>query len=137
MEQPDREWLRTPEGREWLVSEEGVEWERSEEGWAWMESPDGREWLDELAQGGYESYFRGEMPEPPEWALLPEDAPRIGDRVRLAGAETTMSGTSLEEGELMIVYELRLAPLGVVFVGLRTPDGRTLMTGTRGSFVPA
>jgi hypothetical protein len=137
MESPDREWLKTPEGRAWLWSDEGVEWERSEEGWAWMHSPDGRAWMDELVQGGFERFFSGDMPPPPDWAITPVTAPQIGDRVRLVEADETIGGAAFSEGELMIVSELRLAPFGGVWVHLRTVDGRTMMTGTEGAFVPA
>jgi hypothetical protein len=138
MATPDRDWLRSAEGRAWLETDEGHDWySRDPEGIAWVDSAEGREWMDELAQRGFERYFAGEMPEPPECAIMPDDAPRVGDRVRLAAGETTMAGTSLEEGELLIVDEVRLAPLGCVFVSLRTPDGRKLLTGHRGTFVPA
>ena len=137
MESPDREWLKTPEGRAWLESEEGIAWERSEEGWAWMHSPEGVEWLDELTQRGFDRYFSGEMDEPPEWGITPDTAPRIGDRVRIVKADTTLGGDSFEAGELAIVAELRLAPVGIVWVHLRTVDGRKMITGTAGTFVPA
>jgi hypothetical protein len=51
--------------------------ERSDEGWAWMHSPESREWLDELAQKGWERYFRGEMPPPPDWAKCGNRATRV------------------------------------------------------------
>src|SRR5687767_2571491 len=71
VESPDREWLKTTEGREWLMSDEGGAWQRTEEGWAWMHSQDGRKWFDELARQGWERFFGGEMPPPPEWAITP------------------------------------------------------------------
>ena len=48
-----------------------------------------------------------------------------------------MSGVHFERDELMIVEELRLAPLGSVLVSLRTIDGRKYLTGMRNTFVPA
>jgi hypothetical protein len=101
-----------------------------------MESADGREWMDELAQGGFEDYYSGKMPPPPDWAMTPETAPRIGDRVRIVGLETTLAGVAFKDGELAIVSEMKLAPLGAVFVTLRTLDGRMMLTGAKGSFVP-
>jgi hypothetical protein len=85
------------------MSDEGGAWQRTEEGWAWMHSPDGRAWFGELARQGWERFFRGEMPPPPEWAIAPDVAPRIGDRVRLRETITSSNGTSASEGELMIV----------------------------------
>lgn len=137
VESPDREWLKTPEGREWLMSDEGGAWQRTEEGCAWMHSPDGRAWFDELAQQGWERSFRGEMPPPPEWAITPDVAPRIGDRVRLRETVTSLNGTSSSEGELMIVACLDLAPVSMEHVELRTIDGRLFRTMTRNSYLPA
>lgn len=94
MESPDLEWLKTTEGREWLTSDEGVAWQRTEDGWAWMHSADARKWFDELARHGWERFFGGEMPPPPEWAITPEVAPRIGDRIRLSEAVTASNGSS-------------------------------------------
>jgi hypothetical protein len=135
--QPDREWLRTAEGRQWLKSDEGIEWERSEEGYAWMQSDDGRAWLDELAQGGFDDFFSGKMPEPPEGWIVPNAAPRIGARVRLVGSATTLGGTTLDDGELAVVSELHLMPIGAVRVVLRTIDGRTKFAFSLEDFVPA
>jgi hypothetical protein len=137
VESPDREWLRTTEGREWLLSDEGRAWQRTEEGWAWMHSPDARKWFDELAKRGWERFFRGEMPPPPEWAITPELAPRIGDRVRLREAVTSSNGTSASEGEPMVVTGLDFAPVGMVHVEVRTIDGRVFRTMTRDSLFPA
>lgn len=137
MDSPDREWLKTTEGREWLMSEDGGAWQRTEEGWAWMHSPEGRAWFDELARKGWERSFRGEMPPPPEWAITPDVAPRIGDRVRLRETITSSNGTGGSEGELMIVAGLDLAPVGIVHVELRTIDGRVFETMTRDSYLPA
>jgi hypothetical protein len=137
MNSPDHDWLKTSEGRAWLESAEGVEWERSDEGWAWMHSPDGREWLDELAQRGYERYFSGEALDPPEWAITPDTAPKIGSRVRLTEGSTTLGGTSFADGELMIVDELRYSPVGIVWVHLRAVNGRQMVTGKQDTFVLA
>ena len=51
--------------------------------------------------------------------------------------DTTIGGDSFSEGELALVYELRFAPVGMVWVHLRTFDGRTMLTGTVGTFVSA
>lgn len=137
MSEPDREWLKTPEGRAWLESAEGTNWIRSTAGLEWMESRDAREWLDELAQRGFDDFFSGKMPELPDWAITPEMAPQIGARVRLVAPEPTMGGTTFSEGELAIVDELRLAPAGMVMVSLRTLDGRKLLIMQPGAFEPA
>ena len=134
MSRKDLNWLRTHEGRDWLESDDGLEWLHSKEGVAWTYSPDGHAWVDDLAQSGFEKFFSGEMPPPPDWAIMPEEAPRIASRVRLTEAFTTMSGADFKVGELAIVSELRLAPLGCVSVRLRTIDGRTTMTLMRGMF---
>jgi hypothetical protein len=133
---PDQEWLKTSEGREWLMSDEGGAWQRTEEGWAWMHSQDGRKWFDELAKQGWERFFRGEMPPPPEWAITPDISPRIGDRVRLSEAITSSNGSSIAEGQLMIVAGLDFTPIGIVHVEVRTMDGRVFRTMTRDSFTP-
>jgi hypothetical protein len=119
------------------MSDEGGAWQRTEEGWAWMHSPNGRAWFDELARQGWERFFRGEMPPPPEWAITPDVAPRIGDRVRLRETITSSNGTGGDEGELMIVAGLDFAPVGMVHVELRTIDGRVFRTMTRDSYLPA
>jgi hypothetical protein len=84
-----------------------------------------RRWLVQRVEDrGWDDYVAGRMPGPPEWGILPGDAPQIGSRVRLKIAGPTLSGTTFEEGELAVVTELRFMPVGSVRVGLRTLDGR-------------
>jgi hypothetical protein len=135
VESPDHEWLQTTEGREWLLSDEGGAWQRTEEGWAWMHSHDGRKWFEELARKGWDRFFRSEMRPPPEWAITPDVAPRIGDRVRLREAVASSNGTKATETEPMIVVGLDFTPIGIVHVEVRTSDGRVFTTMTRDSFV--
>jgi hypothetical protein len=123
----DQEWLKTPEGRAWLETDEGTEWFRSTEGQWWSQGADARQWYEELADRGWADYVSGKMPGPPEWGIRPEDAPRIGSRVRLRITEPTLGGTTFEEGELAIVTELHLMPIGSVRMLLRTLDGRKCM----------
>jgi hypothetical protein len=137
VESPDEEWLKTTEGREWLMSDEGRAWQRTEAGWAWMHSHDGRKWFEELARQGWDRFFRGEMPPPPEWAITPDVAPRIGDRVRLREAVTSSNGTKATDSEPMIVAGLDFTPIGIVRVELRTNDGRVFTTMTRDSYLSA
>jgi hypothetical protein len=56
--------------------------------------------------------------------ILPEAAPMIGSRVRLADTGPTFGGTSFEAGEIAIVSEIHLMPIGAVRLTVRTPDGR-------------
>jgi hypothetical protein len=128
--------LATDEGRAWLASHDGVEWLRTTDGSSWLESRAGRLWLDDVAQQGFADYFAGRLSPPPAWAMTPETAPRIGTRVRLLEATSTPSAR-FEAGELMIVSELRLAPVGAVAVTLRGLDGRRLLTFSTDGFVPA
>jgi hypothetical protein len=117
--------LKTPEGRAWLETDEGTEWFRSTEGQWWSQGTDARQWYEELADRGWADYVSGKMPGPPEWGIRP--APRIGSRVRLRITEPTLGGTTFEEGELAIVTELHLMPIGSVRMLLRTLDGRKCM----------
>ena len=133
MDSPDQEWLKTPEGREWLETEEGMEWWRSTEGEWWSRSDDAHSWYDELAQHGWSAYFAGATPDPPEWAITPETAPRIGARVRMTHTDTTFGGDTFKEGELAIVSEIHFTPMGVR-LRLRTVDGRTRFALSRGEY---
>ena len=135
MESPDPEWLKKPEGREWLLTDEGRAWLRAEEGWAWMHSPDAQKWLDELAKRGWDPFFRGEMPPAPEWAITPDVAPRIGDRIQLREAITSSNGAGSNGSEPMIVVGLDFSPIGIVRVEVRSMDGRVFTTITRDSYV--
>jgi hypothetical protein len=134
---PDRAWLRTPEGRAWLESDDGVAWINTRAGLDWSESADGREWMESLADRGYDDYIADRSPAPPDWAMTPETAPRVGTRVRVARAETTLAGVDFKEGELGIVIETRLAPIGCVFITVRMLDGRRLLTGHPETVAPA
>jgi hypothetical protein len=128
--------LETNDGRAWLESHDGVEWLRTPDGSNWLESRAGRLWMDDLAQHGFADYFAGRLPPPPAWAMTPETAPRIGTRVRLLEAMSTPSA-HFKAGELMIVSELRLAPIGAVAVTLRDINGHRLLTFSTDGFVPA
>jgi len=132
-----RKWLATPDGRDWLASDDGFAWQRTDSGWAWLHSPEGREWLDERAHHAFEAYFSGDLPPKPEWAMTPDEAPRVGARLRIAEDHTTLGGVTLHEGELVIVIEARLAPVGCVHVTLMTLDGRKLHTMDPRVFTPA
>jgi hypothetical protein len=133
-ESVNQEWLKTPEGRAWLETDEGTEWWRSIEGQWWSRSADAHRWYDELAQSGWVRYWAGTMPGPPEWAMTPDDAPQIGARVRLRNPETTLGGTSFEDGEVALVTEIKFSPVGAVHVTLRTPDGRQVIVMRRDDF---
>ena len=129
--------MRTPEGREWLESDEGVQWINSAEGLAWADTSDGKEWLDELAQRGWEDHFSGKLPDAPEGWFTPDTAPLIGTRVRFRKSFTTIGGTHFKKSELAIVSEMTLAPMGTVWLVLRTLDGRTMRTAGADEFDPA
>jgi len=136
MEGPDQEWLKTPNGREWLETDEGMEWWRSTEGQWWSRSEDAHSWYDELSQRGWSTYFAGDSPDPPEWAITPETAPRIGSWVRMTNTETTFRGDTFNQGELALVSEIHFNPMGVR-LKLRTVDGRTRFTMFSGTYEPA
>jgi hypothetical protein len=76
-------------------------------------------------QRGWAGYFSGEALDPPEWGITPDAAPKPGARIRLTCTETTLSGTTINEGELAVVTELYFLPLGIVRMTVRTLDGRT------------
>jgi hypothetical protein len=135
-ESVSQEWLKTPEGRAWLETEEGQQWFRSTEGQWWSRSEDAHRWYDELAQSGWERYWAGTMPGPPDWAMLPDDAPQIGARVRLRNLGPTLGGTTFEDGEVALVTELHFMPIGGVRATLRTPDGRQVLAMRRDDFDP-
>lgn len=132
----DQEWLKTPEGRAWLETDEGGRWWRSTEGQWWSRSEDAHRWYDELAQSGWERHWAGTMPEPAEWMMTPDDAPKIGSRVRLRNPDTTLGGTSFEDGEVALVTELRFSPVGAVYATLRTQDGRQMIAMRADDFDP-
>jgi hypothetical protein len=133
VESPDQEWLKTPEGRDWLETDAGMEWWRSTEGQWWSRSEDAESWYDELAQRGWAAYFAGERPDPPEWAITPVTAPRIGSWVRMTNTGTTFGGITFEKGELAIVSEIHFVPMGVR-LRLRTADGRTRFAMSTGEY---
>jgi hypothetical protein len=132
-----RTWLRSDEGRAWLRSDDSDEWLTTSAGREWLESPDGREWTEELENRGWARFVAGDIPPAPDWAFSPSTAPRIGARVRFAQDVTTSDGTDFREGELAIVVELRLAPLGHASAKLRTVDGRQMITSDAAILVPA
>jgi hypothetical protein len=100
-----------------------------------MHSPDAQKWLDELARQGWEPFFRGEMPPAPEWAITPDVAPRIGDRIQLREALTSSNGAGGNGTAPMIVVGLDFSPIGIVRVDVRTNDGRLFTTITRDSLI--
>lgn len=131
-----RAWLKSAEGRAWLRTAAGASWIAGA-GRGWFDSADGQAWLESLPDDGFADYFAGKSPAPPEGAMTPATAPPIGARVRFVGDHVTSSGVAFSSGELAVVDELRLAPIGCVFAGLRTLDGRKLLTGYAGTFEAA
>jgi hypothetical protein len=125
VEDINQEWLKTAEGRAWLETDEGMAWWRSTEGQRWSHSEDANRWYDELAQRGWERYFAGEMPGPPEWAITPETAPQVASWIRLTEPVTTLGGVDTEADERAFVTEVKYNPMQAVFVTVRTPDGRS------------
>ena len=137
MSQPDHEWLKTAEGRAWLESDEGMAWWRTDAGQDWSRSKDAGRWYEELAQRGWSDYVSGRAIGPPPWGITPEEAPKPGQRIRLASTETTLAGTTIKEGELAIVTELHFMPIGSVRLVVRTLDGRKRAIMSRNEFVSA
>lgn len=77
------------------------------------------------------------MPGPPEWGITPDAAPKPGTRVRLTRTETTLGGTTVNEGELAIVTDLHFMPMGAVRLTMRTLDGRTRAIMSPSEYVSA
>jgi hypothetical protein len=131
-------WLETPEGREWLDSDDGQAWIRTDAGWRWLNSSPGEAWQESMADRRFDEHLSGRhTADLPEWAMTPETAPRVGDRVRLTRSGRTATGVTFTAGELGIVVETRLAPIGCVFVTIRMLDGRKMLTTMASSFEPA
>ena len=132
------DWLETPDGHEWLESDDGKAWIGTETGWRWMNSPPGEAWQEAMSERAFDDYLSGRRTtDLPAWAMTPETAPRVGDRVRLTQSDSTPSGVHFTEGELGIVVETRLAPIGCVMVTIRMLDGRKRLTGMASTFEPA
>ena len=124
MDEVNQEWLKTEEGRAWLRTEDGTAWFRTTEGQWWSRSDDAHAWYEELGNRGWAARQAGGLPPPPENAITPDTAPKVGTRVRLARTETTLGGTTLHEGETATVTDIQLKPMGWVWLVLRTDDGR-------------
>jgi hypothetical protein len=134
----DSKWLSTSEGRAWLESDEGKRWLVSPEGVDWSENTAaGREWWESKWNSGYDDLIAGRTPTPPDWALSPESAPRVGARVRFREDVEAATGVQFTKGELAIVVEARLAPIGCIVLIVRTLDGRRMMTTHRATLEPA
>ena len=86
----------------------------------------------ELVERGWQA-GRSAMPrELPSWSISPQQAARfpVGSVALVAsdGFET-MDGSRFQNGEQLLVTEARLTPAGVVFLSLRSHDGRSWLTG--------
>jgi hypothetical protein len=121
----DQEWLKTDEGRWWLQSDDGLQWLATTEGRWWSQGEDAMRWYEEQAREGWAAYFKGETWPTPPSLITPDNAPKVGSRVRIKERTgPTFRGETFERGELCVVAALQFNPIGSVTVELRTADGR-------------
>jgi hypothetical protein len=148
--EPDAGWLETQEGQAWLDSTDGHDWLKTPAGNDWFLGTDGglfwgrtqagERYLESIFQEGFETFFSGDFDEADvsrQGWFTPGTAPAIGARMRLTEDVTTMDGTSIRKGELVIVSQLTLAPVGSVDVHVRTVDGRKWLAMSASSLDPA
>jgi hypothetical protein len=133
----NQEWLKTPRGRDWLESDWGPQWLATTEGRWWSQGEDAHKWYEELARDGWAAYFRGDVWATPPGTFTPENAPKLGSRVRLTLERKTFRGETFPVGELAVVASVGLAPIGSVMVELRTVDGRRFTVMTPGDIEAA
>jgi hypothetical protein len=120
----NQEWLKTPEGREWLDSDNGMRWLGTTAGRWWSQGQDAYAWYEEQARAGWAAYFRGDVWPTFSNMFTPDNAPKLGTRVRLTDDRKIARDETVASGELAVVASVGLAPIGSVQVELRTVDGR-------------
>jgi hypothetical protein len=91
------------------------------------------EYFNGLAESGWDKAEREELPAPPAWAMLPEDAQEfpVGALVEFTEETELMGGHVFAVGEHARVVEHRLTPIGAVGVQVRGSERRKMLTMMR------